>query len=267
MAGSFDRVYEIGKCFRNEGMDPSHLQEFTMLEYYAAYWNYRDSMRFIQDVVQQVLIDVTGSTVVRRGEVELDFGGDWPEVDYRQAVLDATGIDLTATRDMTSLRQEIVAREVGVDVASAHSYAALVDLLYKKTVRPGLVQPVFLIHHPVELVPLARRSDVDPTRLDMFQVVAGGWELVKAYSELVDPVDQRERLLEQVRMREAGDDETMMMEEDFIEAMEYGMPPMSGLGLGIDRLVAFITDAPSLREVVMFPTLRTGAPGSGDEEE
>nr|MDT0667620.1 amino acid--tRNA ligase-related protein [Micromonospora sp. DSM 115978] len=134
------------------------------------------------------------------------------------------------------------------------SYAGLVDLLYKRTVRPDLVQPCFLVNHPVELVPLARRSDDDPTRLDMFQVVVNGWEIVKAYSELVDPVDQRARLEEQTAMREAGDDETMMLEEDFIEAMEYGMPPMSGLGLGIDRFVALLTDAPTLRDVVLFPT-------------
>jgi lysyl-tRNA synthetase class 2 len=136
------------------------------------------------------------------------------------------------------------------------SYAGLVDLLYKKTVRPELIQPCFLVHHPAELVPLARRSDEDPTRLDMFQVVVNGTEIVKAYSELVDPVEQRLRLEEQVELRAAGDDEAMMMEEDFIEAMEYGMPPMSGLGLGIDRFVALLTDAPTLREVVLFPAMR-----------
>lgn len=262
VAGSFDRVYEIGKCFRNEGIDPSHLQEFTMLEYYAAYWNYRDSMEFIQKVVRKILVEVNGSTTVTRDGVDLDFGREWPEVDYCRAVLDATGIDLTEVSDLESLKGEIKAKRPDVDIAGAKSYAGLVDLLYKRAVRPSLIQPVFLIHHPTELVPLARRSDEDPRRLDMFQVVAGGWELVKAYSELVDPVDQRSRLLEQVALREAGDDETMMMEEDFIEAMEYGMPPMSGLGLGIDRLVAFITDAPSLRETVLFPTLRTGFPGA-----
>jgi lysyl-tRNA synthetase class 2 len=141
-------------------------------------------------------------------------------------------------------------------------------MLYKKTVRPGLIQPCFLVGHPVELVPLARRSDEDPTRLDMFQVVANSWELVKAYSELVDPVDQRERLEEQTRMRSEGDDETMMLEEDFLEAMEHGMPPMSGLGLGIDRFTALLTNATTLRDVVYFPQLRRheGQDEPADEE-
>jgi lysyl-tRNA synthetase class 2 len=156
-----------------------------------------------------------------------------------------------------SLKGAIKAAGLGSDDLDATvSYAALVDLLYKRSVRPNLIQPCFLVHHPAELVPLARRSDHDGTVLDMFQVVVNGWEIVKAYSELIDPVEQRARLEEQVALRAAGDDETMMMEDDFIECMEYGMPPMSGLGLGIDRFVALITDAPTLRDVVLFPQMQ-----------
>ncbi len=259
VVGSLDRVYELGRNFRNEGMDSSHLQEFTMLEWYAAYWDYRDNMAFIRELILTVLDEVLGTRTVTYGGVKLDFGVDWPEVDYRAEVARRTGIDLTAVRDLPALRERVTG--LGLDTEGAVSYAALVDLLYKKTVRPHLVQPCFLLHHPAELVPLARRSDADPTRLDMFQVVVNGWEIVKAYSELVDPAEQRRRLEEQAELREAGDDETMMMEEDFIEAMEYGMPPMSGLGLGIDRFVALLTDAPTLREVVLFPTMRGSRKG------
>jgi lysyl-tRNA synthetase class 2 len=254
VVGSLDRVYELGRNFRNEGMDASHLQEFTMLEWYAAYWDYRDNMTFVRELILAVLDDVLGTRTVTYNGVKLDFGADWPELDYRTEIARRTGIDLTVIRDLPTLRDRVTG--LGLDVEEAVSYAGLVDLLYKKAVRPQLVQPCFLVHHPAELVPLARRSDEDPTRLDMFQVVVNGWEIVKAYSELIDPVEQRLRLEEQAELREAGDDEAMMMEEDFIDAMEYGMPPMSGLGLGIDRFVALLTDAPTLREVVLFPAMR-----------
>ncbi|MGH3975597.1 MAG: lysine--tRNA ligase, partial [Pseudonocardiaceae bacterium] len=254
VAGSLDRVYELGRNFRNEGMDSSHLQEFTMLEWYAAYWDYRDNMTFVRELILAVLDEVLGSRTVTYDGVKLDFGADWPELDYRAEIARRTGIDLTVVRDLPTLRARVAG--LGLNAEDANSYAGLVDLLYKKTVRPELVQPCFLVHHPAELGPLARRSDENPTRLDMFQVVVNGWEIVKSYSELVDPVEQRQRLEEQAALREAGDDETMMMEEDFIEAMEYGMPPMSGLGIGIDRFVALLTDAPTLREVVLFPAMR-----------
>jgi lysyl-tRNA synthetase, class II len=256
VAGSLDRVYELGRNFRNEGMDASHLQEFTMLEWYAAYWDYRDNMRFVRELMLTVLDEVLGTRCVTSDGVKIDFGAEWPELDYRAEVERHTGIDLAQVRDLPTLRERVASFGLRDDAAKAPSYAALVDLLYKRTVRPTLVAPCFLVGHPVELVPLARRSDDDPSRLDMFQVVVNGWEIVKAYSELVDPVDQRRRLEEQAELAAAGDDETMMLEEDFIEAMEHGMPPMSGLGLGIDRFVALLTNAATLRDVVLFPAMR-----------
>jgi len=256
VAGSFDRVFEIGRNFRNEGTDPSHLQEFTMLEWYAAYWDFRDNMRFVRELILAVLDDVIGSRVVEFQGVALDFDGDWPELDFRDEVQRRTGIDLRALTTLDALKPAVAALDLDVDVNDFHSWASLVDALYKRTVRPHLIQPCFVTNQPTELVPLARRNDDDPTQLDMFQVVVNEWEIVKAYSELVDPVDQLARLQEQVALREAGDDETMMLEEDFIECMEYGMPPMSGLGLGIDRFVALLTDAPNLRDVVLFPSMR-----------
>jgi lysyl-tRNA synthetase class 2 len=264
VAGGFDRVFEIGRNFRNEGIDTSHLQEFTMLEWYAAYWDYTDNMTAVRELIVAALEEVTRSTTVEFDGVTLDFGAEWPVIDYRTAVRDATGIDLAVVRDVDTLKAEIAGRGIADDLGDTVSYGALVDLLYKRTVRPSLVQPCFLVHHPAELVPLARRNDDDPSVLDMFQVVVAGWEIVKAYSELVDPVEQEERLLDQVRLREAGDDETMMMEDDFIEAMRHGMPPMSGLGLGIDRFVALATGAPTLRDVVLFPLLREAAPVGGE---
>jgi lysyl-tRNA synthetase class 2 len=269
VAGGFDRVYELGRNFRNEGIDASHLQEFTMLEWYAAYWDYTDNMVAIRELIVDTLTEVTGSAVVEAAGQTLDFSAEWPVLDYRTLVRDATGIDLAEIRDVAALAAAITERGIAEDLADAPSYASLVDLLYKRTVRPSLVQPCFVVHHPAELVPLARRNDDDPAVLDMFQVVVAGWEIVKAYSELVDPTEQQARLEEQVAMRAAGDEETMMMEEDFIEAMRHGMPPMSGLGLGIDRLVALATGAPTLRDVVLFPLLRersgeTSGDTSGD---
>jgi lysyl-tRNA synthetase, class II len=256
VAGQFDRVYEIARCFRNEGLDPSHLQEFTMLEWYCAYWDYRDNMRFTQRLLQAAAVAANGSTSVTCQGRDLDFGGDaWPEIDYRTAVREHTGIDLAAIRDVDALARAMEENGYEVPESEAVSYARLGDSLYKRTVRPTLVQPCFLVNHPKEMVPLAQRNAEDPDRLDMFQVVANGWELAKGYSELVDPDEQRVRLLEQA----GGDDEAMALEEDFIEAMEFGMPPMSGVGVGVDRLTALLTDAPSVRDVVLFPQMRPSA--------
>jgi lysyl-tRNA synthetase, class II len=258
VAGQFDRVYEIAKCFRNEGLDPSHLQEFTMLEWYCAYWDYTDNMRFTQALLQRAAVAANGSAKVAYQGQALDFGGEWPVVDYRTAVREESGVDLTAVRDVDALA--LAMQENGIDVPEAEtvSYARLADSLYKRTVRPKLVDPCFLVGHPKEMVPLAVRNAEDPDKLDMFQVVANGWELAKGYSELVDPDEQRARLLEQA----GGDDEAMALEEDFIEAMAFGMPPMSGVGVGIDRLTALLTDAPSVRDVVLFPQMRSRSAAS-----
>lgn len=256
VAGSFERVFELGRNFRNEGIDPSHLQEFSMLEWYAAYWDYRDNMSFVRELIQGIVQKFCGQLTIQYQNVELDFSGEWQQVDYRDAVLERTGINLRVVRDIEALKSAIRQRAIDIDFEGQVAYGSLIDLLYKKTVRPYLIQPTFLMHHPVEVVPLARRSDVDPTQLDMFQVVVNSWEIVKAYSELIDPFDQRQRLEEQEALRSAGDDESMMLEEDFIECMEFGMPPMSGLGLGVDRLVALITNSRTLRDIVLFPHMR-----------
>ena len=226
-----------------------------MLEWYCAYWDYRENMRFTQRLLQAAALAAGGSTRVSYQGRELDFGGEWPVVDYRTAVREEAGIDLAAIRDVDALAAAMRERGIEVPESEEVSYARLADALYKRTVRPKLVDPCFLVGHPAELVPLAQRNAEDPAKLDMYQVVANGWELAKGYSELVDPEEQRARLLEQA----GGDDEAMALEEDFIEAMEFGMPPMSGVGVGIDRLTALLTDAPSVRDVVLFPQMRATA--------
>lgn len=267
VAGSFDRVYELGRNFRNEGMDPSHLQEFTMLEWYAAYWDFQDNMKFVQRVVQDAINEATGTLLIRRGGEQRDFGGTWPILDFRDEVRNSTGIDLRRLRNRTDLADAIKMSDLplgDIDMQSM-SYAGLVDALYKRTLRPELKGPVFIIRPPAEMAPLARRSDDDSSCLDLFQLVIDGWEVVKGYSELVDPIEQRVRLEEQSQLRSAGDEEAMMLDEGFLEAMEYGMPPMSGVGLGVDRLIALVTDAKSLRDVVLFPSLRPSQEFADDD--
>ena len=256
IAGGYERVFELGRCFRNEGIDPSHLQEFTMLEFYAAYWDYRDNMRFIQNLLQSLLKNVLGTLEIEYQGQKLDFSGEWKEYNYRDLVLEYSGIDLDEARDLESLQAAVRKNSLDIPLDKYVGYASLVDALYKKCCRPHLVQPCFLTMHPAELVPLARKSDKDPSKLDMFQVLVNGWEVVKAYSELVDPIEQRARLEEQADLAAKGDDEAMMLEEDFVLAMEYGMPPISGLGLGIERIVALLTDSMNIRDVIYFPSLR-----------
>ena len=255
VVGGYDRVYEMARCFRNEGMDPSHLQDFTMLEFYAAYWNYEDNMRFTQALVCHVVQAATGSLTVKRGERTIDFGGEWPRKSLRDVILEHAGIDIDRHEDAASLKAAILARKVELENPDA-GRGSLIDQLYKRTARPKLIQPTFIIKHPIDLSPLARRNDQDPKVADRFQLVVDTWEVVNAYSELVDPIDQRGRLEEQARLRGKGDDEAMEMDEDYLSSMEYGMPPISGWGMGIDRFVALITDVPNLRDVVWFPLLK-----------
>ncbi|MEN9406475.1 MAG: hypothetical protein RLZ12_759 [Bacillota bacterium] len=257
LASGYERVFEIGKSFRNEGLDPSHMQEFTSVEYYAAYFDYRDNIKFIYRMLQEVVQATLGCLQVSYGGKILDFSGKWPEVTFHELVQQTTGLDLNIYTSYGTLAKAISnSKKLELDAAQYASYPALVDALYKKYARPTLVQPTFITQQPAALCPLARRETDNPKVLEMFQLVVNGWEVVKAYSELVDPTVQRQLLLEQRKQSEAGDEEAMMYDEDFLQAMEYGLPIMSGLGLGIDRFVALITDTPSIRDVVYFPSIR-----------
>ncbi|TAK04599.1 lysine--tRNA ligase [Patescibacteria group bacterium] len=253
IVAGYDKVYEIGRNFRNEGMDRSHLQEFTMLEYYCAWWNMWDNVRFIREMLQHLIHEVCGSLAVPLSGLTLDFSGEWPTVEYRDLVLQDCGIDVLAYDDVDALRAEIARRGIAHPAHFVGGLGTVIDKLYKLVSRPKLVQPTFLVHHPAALSPLARPNDKDPRVVDQFQLLVNGWEIVKAYSELVDPILQRARLEEQARAKEDGDEEAMSLDEPYLQAMEYGMPPNSGLGLGVDRLVALLTGQTTLKEAVIFP--------------
>lgn len=261
MVGGFERVFEFARCFRNEGMDPSHLQEFTMLEYYAAYWNYEDNMDFTEKLIRHVLLELLGTLSLpildQEGkETLIDFARPWPRVAFRDLILQDSGIDISVCADKESLLKAIKAKAIKLEYDPRLGWGNLVDVLYKKVSRPRLVQPTFVIHHPADTKPLARRNDLNPQICDTFQLLVNTWEIINAYSEIVDPPDQRQRLENQALAKAAGDEEAMDRDEDYLRAMEHGMPPMSGWGMGIDRFLALITKQANLRDVVLFPLLR-----------
>ncbi len=264
VVGGYERVYELARCFRNEGMDPSHLQDFTMLEFYAAYWNYEDNMAFTEAMIRHVVQEALGTLQIQRGERTIDLGGEWPRKSLRDVIVEHAGVDIDQHETASSLRAAIEAKGIEVERPEA-GRGSLIDQLYKKTARQKLIQPTFIIKHPTDLSPLARSNDDDPRVVDRFQLVIDTWEVVNAYSELVDPLDQRGRLEEQARLKGAGDEEAMELDEDYLLAMEYGMPPISGWGMGIDRFCALLTDVPNLRDVVWFPLLKPEG-GGGDED-
>ncbi len=258
IVGGYDRVFEFARCFRNEGISTAHLQEFLMLEFYAAYWNYEDNMNFTERMLTDALEKVLGTRKIEYMGQTIDFSPPWPRKSLRDVVLEGTGIDIHQVKDRQALLKQ--AREKEVDFSDiqvdALGWGALVDAIYKKACRPKIVSPMFLTSHPKELSPLARANDADPSITDRFQVVVMGMEIVNAYSELVDPIDQRERLVKQQQLRDAGDDEAMEFDEDYVHCMEYGMPPISGWGMGIDRLVALLTNEENIKNTVYFPLMR-----------
>ena len=258
VVAGYDRVFEFARCFRNEGMDPSHLQDFTMLEYYAAWWNYEDNMRFTEQLLQHVLTECLGTLEVELGGEKIDFSGEWPRVSFQDLILRDAGIDIFAEDTADGLRARMAEKGITLEDTDVNKlgYGALVDQLYKKVSRPKLTGPMFLVDHPIGLSPLARRNDDNAEITDRFQLVIKGWEIVNAYSELVDPIDQRQRLEDQAALKDAGDDEAMPLDEEYILAMEYGMPPMSGWGMGIDRLCCLLSNQENLRDVVLFPLMK-----------
>ena len=256
IAGGFEKVYEFARSFRNEGMDPSHLQDFTMLEYYVAYWNYQDNMDFTELIIKNVLQDVKGSLILKHGEDTIDFSGKWDRKSLQEIILKDTGIDIYQYQSADSLRKDVKAKGYEIQDIEKMGLGTIIDNLFKKVSRPKILGPLFVIHHPIELSPLARKNDKNPRITDRFQLVIKGWEIVNAYSELIDPIDQRKRLEEQAKLHSGGDTEAMVMDEDFLTAMEHGMPPMSGWGMGIDRFVALLTNQDNLRDVVLFPLMK-----------
>ena len=253
------KVYEIARCFRNEGMDATHLQDFTMIECYQAYFNYKDNMLFIQNLLQSIIKNIFGTLTIMVGDKEVDMSGTWPTVSFRDLIIKYANIDIKEYDTKEKLLQKIKDEKIELDSETPIEnlgYGNLVDYLYKKVARPSMIGPVYLTEHPTSLSPLARANDDRPEITDRFQLVINGAEIVNGFSELVDPQEQEKRLLEQARLKMNGDEEAMDMDYDYIGAMEYGMPPISGWGMGIDRLIQLLTNSENIKDVVMFPLMR-----------
>nr|WP_294082123.1 lysine--tRNA ligase [Sphaerobacter sp.] len=255
LVGGYERVYEISKDFRNEGIDARHSPEFTMLEFYMAYADYHDVMELVEEMLVYVAEQALGTTKLTYAGHEIDLTPPWPRVSLRQALLDATGIDYREVTDQRELYER--AKALGADVEPTTVWPRIIDELMKTFVRPNLIQPTFLVDYPVELSPLAKRSPNDPNIAERFQPFIAGMEVGNAFTELNDPMDQLDRFLAQARDRAAGDLEAMPIDDDYINALMYGMPPTGGFGLGIDRLIMLLTDQQNIREVILFPHLRS----------
>ncbi len=254
IVGGLEKVYEIGRCFRNEGLDRQHNPDFTMLEFYWAYKDYDFLMEFTEKLLSEIVKKVCGNYKIKYQESELDFKPPWPRISFVGSVKDKCGIDILQEGTEENLR--LAMEKIGLKTQGIIGFGKLADELYKETVRKNIIGPVFLVDHPIQLGPLAK-AHPDKKTVQRFQVLIGGFEIVNTYSELNDPIDQRRRLEDQMELRKKGDDEAPdLIDEDYIEAMEYGMPPIAGEGIGIDRLAAILTDAPSLREIILFPTMR-----------
>lgn len=254
IVGGYERVFEIGHSFRNEGMDTRHSPEYTMLELYWAYHDYEDMMDLVERLMEHVVRAATGGTTLQVGDRRLDFAPPYPRVDLLERFHERTGLDWFQLD--TREKAWAACRDLGVAVDAGASRTQILDKLVSQTVERDLDRPTFLIHHPVELSPLAKRRASDPRTTERFELFCQGTELANAFSELNDPLDQRQRFLAQQEERRAGNDEMPELDEDFLTALEYGMPPTAGLGLGIDRLVMLLADVPTIRDVILFPIMR-----------
>jgi lysyl-tRNA synthetase class 2 len=254
VVGGVERVYELNRTFRNEGISTQHNPEFTMLELYQAYATYEDLMVLTEELIVSLAETVLGSREIRYGEHDIDLTSPWRRVQLSAAVTEATGLAGEALSSEAALRAAVTER--GIPIPPRPTCGKLLLSLFEHLVEPQLIQPTFVLGYPVDVSPLARRNANDPTQVDRFELFIAGRELANAFSELNDPVDQRERFEEQVRNREAGDEEAHAVDEDYLHALEYGMPPTAGEGIGIDRLVMLLTNAPSIRDVILFPQLR-----------
>ncbi|MCD6403371.1 MAG: lysine--tRNA ligase [Candidatus Aenigmarchaeota archaeon] len=253
IVGGFEKVYEIGKVFRNEGIDRFHNPEFTSIEWYWAYADYRDNMKLVEELIKHLVKVVCEKLEITYQGKKIDFSKPFKVLTMTEAIKEYTGIDITG-----KTREELLelAKSKGLEIKEDASKGEIIATLFEELVQEKLIQPTFIIDHPVDVSPLAKRKKDDPTLTERFELYIAGLEIVNAYTELNDPIDQRERFLEQMEKRMKGDEEAHMMDEDFIRALEYGMPPTSGVGIGIDRLVMVLTDSPSIRDVILFPTLR-----------
>ncbi|MCP8618200.1 lysine--tRNA ligase [Salirhabdus salicampi] len=254
IVGGLEKVYEIGRVFRNEGVSTRHNPEFTMIELYEAYADFHDIMELTENVIAHVAKEVLGSTTVLYGEEEVNLEPKWRRLHMVDAVKEQTGVDFWER--MSDDRARELAKEHGVEIKETMTYGHILNEFFEQKVEDTLIQPTFVYGHPVEISPLAKKNEEDSRFTDRFELFIVGREHANAFSELNDPVDQKERFEAQLKEREEGNDEAHLMDEDFIESLEYGMPPTGGLGIGIDRLVMLLTNSPSIRDVLLFPQMK-----------
>ncbi len=253
LVGGFEKVYEINRNFRNEGVSTRHNPEFTMLELYQAYADYTDMMRLTEELLFHVVNTVLETTAISYQGTEIGFVPPWPRLGMLEAVKRHTGVDF-GPLDAEGARNAV--RGLGLDAEGRLSWGEAVNLAFEEMVQPSLVQPTFILDYPLDISPLAKKKPDDPRLTYRFELFINGWEIANAFSELNDPLDQYARFVAQLEKRRAGDEEAHAMDEDFVTALEYGMPPAGGLGIGIDRLVMLLTDSPSIRDVILFPLMR-----------
>ena len=253
IVGGFEGVYEFGKLFRNEGMDRTHNPEFTTVELYVAYKDYLWMMRMTEELLERVAIAVNGTTKATFGDTELDFAGPYPRLSITDAIHQYTGLNVEVL-DEVSIREKC--REWGMDVNESMGKGKLIDEIFGEKVEEHIIQPTFITDHPVEMSPLTKKHRSKPGMVERFELFVNGREIANAYSELNDPIEQRERFEDQLKLKERGDDEAMEMDDDFLRSLEYGMPPTSGIGIGIDRLTMLLTNNSSIQEVIFFPQMR-----------
>lgn len=254
IVGGLEKVYEIGRIFRNEGISTRHNPEFTSIELYEAYADYEDIMRLTEEMVAHIALDVLGATTVEYQGEMIDLAPQWSRIHIVDAIKEVTGVDFWP--NMTDEEARDLAKKHGVEIKSNMTYGHVVNEFFEQKVEETLIQPTFIYGHPVEVSPLAKKNEKDPRFTDRFELFIVAREHANAFTELNDPIDQRARFEQQLEERESGNDEAHLMDEDFIESLEYGMPPTGGLGIGIDRLVMLLTDSPSIRDVLLFPLMR-----------
>ncbi len=256
IVGGYDKVYEIGRIFRNEGMDIRHNPEFTSIELYEAYSDYHDMMNIVEELFSKVSLKVLGTTKVNYQGQDIDLAPGWKRISMIDSIKEVTGIDFNEIN--TDEEAVALAKKRGIEIpdVTKETRGDVISLFFDEYVEETLVQPTFIYDYPIEISPLAKKKKSDPRLTERFEAFIGGREYGNAFSELNDPIDQYERFKKQVEAREAGDDEAGMMDEDFIQALEIGMPPTGGLGIGIDRFVMLLTDAASIRDVLLFPTMK-----------
>ncbi len=254
IVGGFLKVYEMGRLFRNEGMDTKHNPEFTTIELYEAYADYNDMMDLTEELYKYCAREVLGTTTLTYQGETIELGGEWRRVSMVDIVKEVTGIDFGEGYDAAKAREE--AKKLGIEIAENDSWGNALYKVFDEAVEQSLVQPTFVIDYPVEVSPLAKRKKSDPRLTERFEFFITAREMGNAFSELNDPIDQRARFEDQVRKREKGDDEAQMMDEDYVNALEYGLPPTGGLGIGIDRMIMLFTDSASIRDVLLFPTMK-----------